>query len=62
MSSKISNQLLNSKEDDISAGVGEEEDNKMEEKTEKVQEEKVTFKSLKKSKRSIRSRDTDDDD
>lgn len=34
----------------------------MEEKTEKVQEEKVTFKSLKKSKRSIRSRDTDDDD
>lgn len=62
MSSKIGNQLLNSKEDDISAGVGEEEDNKMEEKTEKVQEEKVTFKSLKKSKRSIRSRDTDDDD
>lgn len=62
VSSKISNQLLNSKEDDISAGVGEEEDNKMEEMTEKVQEEKVTFKSLKKSKRSIRSRDTDDDD
>lgn len=62
VSSKISNQLLNSKDDEISAGVGEEEDNKMEEKTEKVQEEKVTFKSLKKSKRSIRSRDTDDDD
>lgn len=33
---KISNQLLNFKDDDISVGVGEEEDNKMEEKIEKV--------------------------
>lgn len=59
---KISNQLLNFKEDDISVGVGEEEDNKMEEKIEKVREEKVIFKFFKKFKRSIRSRDIDDDD
>ena len=54
MSSKVGIQLPDSKEE-------EQEENVMsEEMTEKVPE-KVSFKSLKKSKRSIRSRETEDD-